>query len=84
MRRCSSRASRLDTCAGDWPIARAAGVPLMTGGLGAYLATGAHSAPFIIAGSLLVIAGMALFLAVLVADLRRARRTTPALRPAVA
>lgn len=62
----------------------AAGVPLMTGGLGAYLATGAHSAPFIIAGSLLVIAGMALFLAVLVADLRRARRTTPALRPAVA
>ena len=59
----------------------AAGVPVMTGGLGAYLATGAHTAPWIIGGSLLVISGMALFLAVLVADLRAARRVVPALRP---
>ncbi len=54
--------------------AAASGMPLMTGGLAAYLAAGAHSAPFIIGGSLLVALGMALFLAVLVSDLRRTRR----------
>jgi hypothetical protein len=47
------------------------GMPLMTGGLAAYLATGADSGRFIIGGSLLVALGMALFLLVLVADLRR-------------
>jgi hypothetical protein len=62
----------------------ALGVPLMTGGLGAYLATGAHTAGFIIAGSLCVIGGMALFLAVLVADLRAARGAAPRLRMAPA
>jgi hypothetical protein len=50
----------------------ALGVPVLTGGLAAYLATGAHTAPFIFAGALLVISGMALFLVVVVADLRRA------------
>jgi len=54
----------------------------MTGGLAAFLATGAHSAPFIIAGSVLVLLGMALFLAVLVADLLAARRPSPVLAPA--
>lgn len=62
----------------------ALGVPVMTGGLGAYLATGAHTAPFIIGGSLFVAAGMALFLAVLVADLRRASHRAPRLRMAPA
>lgn len=62
----------------------AAGVPVMTGGLGAHLAAGADSGPFIIAGALLVITGMGLFLAVLVADLLRARGPVPALRPATA
>lgn len=50
--------------------AAALGVPLMTGGLAAYLGAGLDAKPFIIAGSLAVILGMALFLAVLVADLR--------------
>jgi hypothetical protein len=54
--------------------AAALGMPLMTGGLAAYLATGAEGGPFIVAGALLVALGMALFLAVLVADLRRGRR----------
>ena len=56
----------------------AAGMPLMTGGLAAYLATGADSGGFIVAGSLLVALGMALFLAVLVADLLYGRRPRPA------
>jgi hypothetical protein len=60
----------------------AAGMPVMTGGLAGYLATGARTAPFIVSGSLLVIAGMALFLAVLILDLRRAARPAPALRMA--
>ena len=46
----------------------------MTGGLAAFLATGAESAAFIVGGSVLVLLGMALFLAVLVADLRRGSR----------
>jgi hypothetical protein len=58
--------------------AAALGMPLMTGGLAAYLATGADGAPFILAGALLVGLGMALFLAVLLADLRRGRRSRPA------
>lgn len=49
----------------------AAGMPVLTGGLAAYLATGAHTAGFIVAGSLMTFLGMALFLVVLVADLRR-------------
>ncbi|MBP7000190.1 hypothetical protein [Amaricoccus sp.] len=59
--------------------AGALGMPVMTGGLAAYLATGADAAPLIIAGSLAVLAGMALFLVVLVLDLRAA---LPARRPA--
>jgi hypothetical protein len=51
----------------------ALGMPLMTGGLAAYLATGAHASGFIIAGALLVALGMALFVAVLVADLATGR-----------
>jgi hypothetical protein len=58
----------------------AAGMPLMTGGLAGYLATGAHTAPLIIGGSLLVVAGMALFLVVLILDLRRAGQPAPAMR----
>jgi hypothetical protein len=58
--------------------AAALGMPLMTGGLAAYLATGADSTPFIFAGALLVALGMALFLSVLVADLRLGRRPRPA------
>jgi hypothetical protein len=54
--------------------AAALGMPLMTGGLAAYLATGAESGGFIFAGAVLVLAGMALFLAVLVADLTESRR----------
>jgi hypothetical protein len=60
----------------------ALGMPLMTGGLAAYLATGAASGRFIIAGSLLVLLGMALFVAVLVTDLaasRKGSRATAAL-----
>lgn len=60
----------------------ALGVPVLTGGLAAYLGAGYHAAGFIIAGSLCVIGGMALFLAVLVADLRAATRTAPSLRAA--
>jgi hypothetical protein len=55
--------------------AAALGMPVMTGGLAAYLATGADTGGFIVAGSLLVALGMALFLLVLVADLRRRPRT---------
>lgn len=50
----------------------AAAVPVMAVGLGAYLKTGSTAlAPLISIGSLLAVAGMALFLAVLIADLRR-------------
>lgn len=52
----------------------ALGMPLMTGGLAVYLATGAHTAPLIIAGSLLTALGMLLFLAVLVTDLAAGRQ----------
>lgn len=62
----------------------ALGVPLMTGGLAAYLGAGRDAAPFIVGGSLCVATGMALFLAVLVADLRAARRAAPRLRLATA
>jgi hypothetical protein len=61
--------------------AGAAAVPLMTGGLAGYLLT--HSAAFmpaVLGGSSLAIAGMALFLAVVIADLRTAA-SEPALRP---
>jgi hypothetical protein len=51
----------------------AAAVPVLTAGLAAYLQTGSTTlAPLISVGSLLAVAGMALFLAVLLADLRRA------------
>jgi hypothetical protein len=59
----------------------ALGMPLMTGGLAAYLATGAESGDFIFGGAVLVLAGMALFLAVLVADLTASRRRARAYRP---
>jgi hypothetical protein len=45
-------------------------MPVMTGGLAAYLSTGAESAAAIIAGSLLVVTGMVLFVVVLIRDLR--------------
>ena len=60
----------------------ALGMPLMTGGLAAYLLSGAHSARFIFAGALLVFLGMALFLAVLVTDLLAARGRAPLAAPA--
>lgn len=51
----------------------AAGFPLMAGGLGVVLATGDHAAfPVIVAGALLSLLGMALFLAVVLADLAAA------------
>jgi hypothetical protein len=60
----------------------AAAVPVLTTGLAAYLQTGSTAlAPLIIVGSLLAVAGMLLFLAVLLADLRRA---APALQPRIA
>lgn len=62
----------------------ALGVPMMTGGLAAYLGAGSHAAPFIIGGSLCVVSGMALFLVVLVADLRAASRPVPRMRLATA
>lgn len=58
----------------------ALGAPLMTGGLAAYVGAGLHAEPFIIAGSLAVLLGMALFLVVLLGDLRRASRTEAASR----
>jgi len=62
----------------------AAGMPLMTGGLAVYLATGADSGGFIVAGSLFVALGMALFLAVLIVDLLYARRQRAAALPGLA
>jgi hypothetical protein len=48
-------------------------VPVVTGALAAYLLTGSEAlAPLIIGGSLLAVTGMALFLAIVIADLRRA------------
>jgi hypothetical protein len=64
-----------DTLAWVQVGAAAVGMPLMTGGLAAFLATGAHTAGFIITGAFLVLAGMVLFLAVLIADLRAPRRS---------
>jgi hypothetical protein len=50
----------------------AAAVPVLTFGLAGYLQTGSAAyEPLISAGSLLAFSGMALFLAVLIADLRR-------------
>jgi hypothetical protein len=60
----------------------ALGVPLMTGGLAAYLATGAHTGSLIFGGALLVLIGMALFVVVLVTDLRAARPRASLLRDA--
>jgi hypothetical protein len=61
------------------------GVPVMTGGLAGYLLT--HAEPFIPAvfvGGALAIAGMALFLAVVLADMRAVAEAAPALRPRAA
>jgi hypothetical protein len=63
----------------------AAAVPVMTGGLAGYLLT--HAEPFIpavFAGGGLAIAGMALFLAVLLADLRTAASGMRIRRPLTA
>ena len=63
----------------------AAAVPLMTGGLAAYFLTDSQAfAPIVIGGSLLAVVGMALFLVILVADMRRGHRAGAALveRPA--
>lgn len=60
----------------------ALGMPLMTAGLAAYLGADIHAAGFIIAGALLVLLGMALFVAVLATDYAAARM--PAVRPAIA
>jgi hypothetical protein len=63
----------------------AAAVPVMTGGLAGYLLT--HAEPFIPAvfvGGALAIAGMALFLAVVLADMRAVAEAAPALRPRAA
>ena len=57
----------------------------MTGGLAAYFLTGSRVfAPVVIGGSLLAVVGMALFLVILVADMRRGRRAGATLveRPA--
>jgi hypothetical protein len=59
------------------------GVPLMTGGLAAFLATGADTGGLIIAGAFLVLLGMLLFVVVLVLDLRAAgARIVPGVRRA--
>ena len=63
----------------------AAGVPLMTVPLAVYLVTDIRG--FIVVtmlSSFLVLAGMALFMAVVVADLRRATARAPALAPRTA
>jgi hypothetical protein len=64
----------------------AVSVPLMTGGLAAYLLTHDESlVPLVIFGSLLALAGMALFLAVMLADMRRGRQAgSAALAPRAA
>ena len=52
--------------------AAALGFPLMAGGLAAYLATGSHfPMPLIVAGSILFLASMALFLGIVAADAMR-------------
>jgi FtsH-binding integral membrane protein len=54
------------------------GAPLMAVSLGVYLATGAEAfVTATIVGSLLTVAGMALFLATLAADLRSGRSAAP-------
>jgi hypothetical protein len=62
------------------------GAPLMAVSLGLYLATGAKAAETaVILGSLLTVAGMVLFLSVLVADPRAGRLASPrGARPAAA
>ena len=63
----------------------AAGVPVMTGGLAGYLLTHAEAfIPAVFAGGALAIAGMALFLAVVLADIRAVAGAAPALRPRAA
>jgi hypothetical protein len=53
----------------------AVGAILMSVGLGVYLATGSdHLAPLVIAGSLLVVASMLMFLGLVLVDLLRVRR----------
>lgn len=53
----------------------ALGAALMSGGLGVYLATGTDSAmPVVIAGSLLAVLAMLMFLGLVVTDLLRVRR----------
>lgn len=53
----------------------ALGAALMSGGLGVYLATGSDSlASLVIAGSLMAVASMLMFLSLVVADLLRVRR----------
>jgi hypothetical protein len=53
----------------------AVGALLMSVGLGVYLATGSDSlAPLVIAGSLLVVASMLMFLGLVIVDLLRVRR----------
>jgi hypothetical protein len=59
----------------------ATAVPVMTGALAGLLLTHSEAfAPLIIIGSALALAGMALFLAVVLADLRTAAAEVPALR----
>jgi hypothetical protein len=63
----------------------AAAVPVMTGGLAGYLLTHSEAfVPAILVGSGLALAGMALFLAVLLADLRLAAARGAALHPRTA
>ena len=62
----------------------ALGAVLMVTGLGVYLATGNDElAAFAIAGSLLVVASMLLFLGIVVTDLMRVRPSSPADAPFV-
>lgn len=57
----------------------AAGFPLMAGGLGIALATGSHdSGNAIVAGAVLSLLGMVLFLAVLLTDLAASATAVPA------
>jgi hypothetical protein len=56
----------------------AAGFPLMTGGLGAYLVTGSATfVPFLLAGSLLSVTSMALFVLIVLSDAMRTAAPVP-------
>jgi hypothetical protein len=56
-------------------LAGAVGAAVMSGGLGLYLASGNEAiVPVVVAGSLVTFAGMALFVVIVLVDLRRGTR----------